>query len=206
MSLLSTYRSVLSLLAVTCWLSPSFAEDNKKPAQELEFEGSFWNTADSFRLSVDFSKSPSKLHWDGYPSSELRAVFENSDKGGGKAPPGRVKFTTALSDDEDRSFRRVWKLMHLCNPGPQMSLGTGLLTKVWIRRDGKERRMSYFASPRDFLSTAGQSLALTFQESVTGGGLSTEARAVFFRHLDSMEKQLIGFQSAFDELAVIALD
>ena len=62
MSLLSTYRSVLSLLAVTCWLSPSFAEDDKKPAEGLEFEGSFWNTADSFRLNVDFSKSPAKLH------------------------------------------------------------------------------------------------------------------------------------------------
>ena len=198
----SRYRFLLAVLIAAGWSAlVVIAQDGKGRVEkeELEFSGSFWDDGDSFRLRVDFSKSPAELHWDGY--ADLWTAFDQGDKGDGKPPRGRVKFSTRLSAEEDGSFRRVWERMHLCDPGPQMAIGTGLSTKVWIRSNGAEKRLFFFAPPREnFLAQVGESVALTFQQAVTGDGIEAKGRESFFEFLGNLEKQLGNYQQALDLL------
>lgn len=198
----AVYLAALSGLAISHPTAAESAEREdrqEKKDDALIFVGSYWNTADSFSLTIDFSKMPAVLDWDGYADPSF--AYENQQKGKLPGTAQRVRFSLKLTTDEEQLFRRTRSNFHHCDPGPSYSLGTGLSTAVVLRQNGEEKGLHYFATPRfDLLAQAGESLPMRFQILVGENGLEETARAQFFRELGAFDDLLEDYDSAMKSL------
>lgn len=165
----------------------------------LTFTGGFWETDDSFRLRIEFGEKVATLHWDGYPDPYY--AFGRETENPPPPPQERISFQVELDDDETGLLRSVWMRFHHCDPGPDDSIGTGLLTRVTVMRDGESRSFHYFAPPEfDYLAKEGQALPVELQSRLTPKGIDAEGRDGFIRVLKSLDRNLRNYEKALTAL------
>ena len=144
---------------------------------QLEFTGSYWDTADYFRMKVDLESDPATLAWEASPIPD------------GKWEPDfdkRETFTLELSEKEANSFRRFMDHAELCHSGFHMAIGTGLSVRLTVRGVScGELSFSYFSnnydmgmSPRN--AAEAEQIPLRFAGLVDESSLSAEDRKQFF--------------------------
>lgn len=164
---------------------------------QLEFTGSYWDTADYFRLTVDLESDPATLSWEVSPIPD------------GKWEPDfdkREAFTLELSEEEAESFRRLIDHAELCHSGFHMALGTGLSVRLTVRGVSPgELSFSYFSnnydmgmSPRN--AAEAEQIPLRFASLADVGAITAENRRQFFQELDAFVARLDKHRTSLDRI------
>ncbi|MEM6279650.1 MAG: hypothetical protein AAF733_09235 [Verrucomicrobiota bacterium] len=162
--------------------------------ESLEFTGSFWDTADSFRLSVVIEGESVELVWDGYPDNRI-----DREKGS----PGRITYDLACTPAEAREMKRLVDGFRLSHPGFRMLIGTGLsVTAAKFLEEDLEYSYSYFSlQSSNHLGQRAENIPLLFQGLISDGDFSDHDRAAFFREVESFSHFLEAYEKALNSLA-----
>lgn len=179
-------RLIGSLLLIGATFSNGFSE-------ELEFTGSHWDTADSYRLLIDFEKSPARLEWDGYLDNHM---------GRKKDAPGRIRFGFKLSKEETSLLQSLKDGLPLCHNGHQMTPGTGLSNTVrtWDNGKLKSEQFYFHVEPNAVLGQRMSSLPLSFQEKVANEILPEPQRAEWFNEISKVVAIINSWREALSDL------
>lgn len=163
-------------------------------SEELEFTGSFWDTADSYRLLINFEKSPARLEWDGYP---------DNDYGRKKSAPGRITFGFDLTKDEMSLLRALMAGLPLCHNGYQSMLGTGLSHTVRSLHNGKQKyEQRYFhIEPNAILGHRMSAVPFNFQTRMKNGGLPAPERSEWFKEMSDLVSDINSWEKTLKVLA-----
>lgn len=161
---------------------------------ELVYTGSYWDTADSFRLTIDLSGSNVVMHWDG---------FSDGDPKRKTTPEKRYQETVKCTPDESEKLRRLVDRFELCHGGPMFAIGTGLSVCATRWTGGKEfYSYSYFSlNGWKYPGKRAEHLPLLLQSLIGDGDFSEENRFAFFAEVDAFGKFLADYRHGLDLLA-----